>query len=212
MLKLNSKKGDFGASIIVAVVAVALVFGSVLYFFYVFKVNATLGIRDEYIWNKVQDVPLSLLSVDVDGESFVTSANKAYYDLLDKIQFQDSVKSIITEQLFYLVGEENRAFGYSFFVFGTKIDEQPPDFGGSSCKCDKPQGSSGIVVYYGCNNDCIGKEDKNCGFWVGTTDYTDHTICFNTIEIYESEYPVPLTFNGTDKFVDTMKYKVTEYH
>ena len=125
MSMLNSKKGGIGVAILVAVIAVAIVFGGILYFFFVFKAHATLVARDEYIWNKVQELPLSLLSMDVGEESFVSRMNKVYYELADKDLLKDETSDVISKQLFYWLEGPEYPFEFVIILAQTRVPQRP---------------------------------------------------------------------------------------
>jgi len=208
------RKSFGGVAIVVSIAMFLFVIVIVVSFFYFFKFQITLYMGDVYIWNRVQEVPLDLLSMDVDRELFVINGNKVYYGFLDREEFRDKIQNNINDQLFYFTGTENRPFGYSIWAFGMKIDEEPVGFEGAACGCteDRPYTSNA----YNCNDNCAPhKRGEYCGWWSGIpgfNDYRDDTVCFDTIETYQAEYPIPLTFNGTDKLVDEIRYKVVEYH
>jgi len=201
-----SKKGLIGEGIVAILLGAGIAIASVLIFFYVFKVDIELQMREHFIWNKVQEVPLDLLSMDVDGEPFVVYANKVYYGLIkDKNQFRISVHDKINNQIFYFfeeVGEEH-PFSYEIYIFDVLIDEKPAWFDPGGCGCTEIEG--GLV--YLCNDECGAKAGEFCGFDVGFD-----SLCFDTVEKYQAEYPVPLTFDGTNDLVDKIFYKVVEYH
>lgn len=217
------RKSQFGVdAIIVGVAIFVFVIVITLTFFYFFKYHITLVIRDQYIWNKVQEVPLSLFSTDIDGESFINKANKAYYGFNDKGEFMGLIKNIINSTIFYDYNVEYRPFAYSVNIFGTTVSEGYVTPSGG-CKCDKIIAYGSNIYYYGCSDGCaVDKQGRPCGEKKDATwddrsswDTRDDMLCYETNKentIYEVSYPVPLTFNGTNKLIGNISYKVAEYN
>jgi len=204
MERLNEKGSIFiGMIIMVAIYIFAVLV--VVIFFYFFKYNISIIILDEYRWNKVQEVPLSLLSMDVDGESFISKVNKAYYNILsdeEKKQFQTDSYSIITNQMFYEYQGIPPEIGFNILIGSVvKITKGDPD-----CRC--------LYSSFTCSDECPEKtrgQDCTITMYPGGPPLTDDKKCFIYGYIYYSEkYPIPLVFNGTDKFVDVLSYDVVE--
>jgi hypothetical protein len=161
---------------------------------------------DEYRWNKVQEVPLDLLSMDIDRESFISKMNKVFYKKLDEDQLKNKIDKIISDQLFYLTGGVQRPFDISINIGGIKITkelpgctvyEDPMQEGVWTCRCSancaKPEGTD------------VGSFDKSgqCAPLIN--------LCISSVSsVYSAKFPFPLTFNGTDKFVDELSYNVVE--
>ena len=96
---MKNKSFAGATAIVVAIVINIFVIAIILTFFYAFKYQISLVILEQYLWNKYQDVPLSLLATDIEGESFVVRANRVYYGFLDAGQFRTDVNEIVKNQV-----------------------------------------------------------------------------------------------------------------
>ena len=210
---LNSKKGvAVGAAILIAVIGVAIVFGAVLYFFYVFKAHATLEAREEYVWNKVQEMPLSLLSMDIDKESFVSKMNKVYYSKEDANQLKTQLNKMIMNQLFY-EWYSTTEYPYKYFINVGGFSFS----GAGECACSGPWHAP-VTGEYKCNSDCGVKAGESCSVVVleglfGLKAYVpSNRKCYGkNVTKYGASYPFPLTFNGTDDVINIISYEVIEW-
>jgi len=205
------RKSFFGASAIIVGVAIfAFVIIIILAFFLSFKYQITLVIREQYLWNKVQEVPLDLFSMDIDGESFVSRMNKVYHGFDDKDALRDAVDNFVTKQLFYSLEEENYFLEANVKVGGMRIT--------------KPIGCrviDGHCNIFGCDCLCSDNCGDESGEYIGFA--SRHTSCDVEFDLsncitelpkgafYRSIlYPFPLTFDGTDVFVDELFQEIIE--
>jgi len=211
------KKGFFESMIMMFVIylfAVALV----VVFFYFFKYHITITMIDEYRWNKVQELPLDLLSVDIDGKPFVSGVNRVHYlgNNDEKEQFKKGMDDTITNQFFnYLTGAEY-PFRATIKVDGIEVITKYVE---STCKlevrdCEEEGIPAEDYCHCYCSDACklknkqltVSKREKYMaciGF-----DVSDCTI--RKPVFYSAKFPFPLIFNGTDKFVDELSYEVEE--
>lgn len=219
-----SKKGQLGAGIVIVIIVVSVVVVSILYFFYVFKFNVKERAYDEYTWNKIQEIPLSLFSMDVKKKSFVSIVNKVYYFPDDAESFfylYSDIPKFINWQLFYLKEGIPSNLGYIISVDrGTETDpltfsqapldpEIDPEM---RCRCLPAEAPPfEPTPYFECDNYCP-NHDKPCGKDYPWGRGPAPELCFN-VEImpYSASYPLPLTFDGTDEFTTTISYNAVEY-
>lgn len=201
------RKGGIFVSMIMLLVVYLFACAVVLVFFYFFKYHITTTVLDEYKWNKVQEVPLGLFSMDIDGESFTSKMNKVYYGLEPEDEFVKKMhEDVINQQLFYQFPSDKRPFGYVVSVGDITISEMKVD---PNCRCVR---SDATHCY--CSDECP-KAGEPCGrevpWWIFTKVECDPSLCSHTkIELSE-KFPFPLTFDGTDRFTDLMLYKVVGY-
>jgi len=211
MLIFNSKKGIIEGLIIV-VIGLIFVFGGVLYFFFVFKAHATLEARDEYVWNKFQEMPLGLLSMDIDNESFVSRMNKIYYKFIDMESTRIKLKDIIHKQLFYFYTTTEYPYEYFITIGNLSFTEE------ADCYC-----KGGWFAYntgdWTCSGSCGLHDGENCArVWArippfGAPIYVpDSSKCLGKWEaIYSAVYPFPLAFDGTNNLITIISYEATEW-
>ncbi len=207
------RKSFYGVTTIIVSLAIFLfVIVVVLSFFYFFKYQITLVMRDVYIWNKVQEVPLSLLSMDINDESFVSRMNKVYYlgDDGEEKKLINEVDYIVSNQLSL---ESRRPYTFLISVCGISLNKEISEAG--ECKCLKCGGGSCFGgLWYECSDGCGANKGKDCCHKTPFGDCKegggDVNLCFSTKTTYSAGFPFPLTFNGTDNFIDSISYKIVE--
>lgn len=198
-------KGFIEAAIVATVVGVSIAIVSVLIFFYFFKVRVDLQMREQYIWNKVQELPLDLFSANISGESFVSRMNKVYYGFESKNSLS-VVKDIVNRQLFYFYSSIPQTMGYTVSVKDITISQCPSP----NCKCN-PTVIAPTLIWYYCSNQCP-KAGEDCTIETYVGPMPEESKCFYIGRInYHGTYPFPLSFNGTANFVDFMSYDAVEY-
>ncbi len=198
--------------IMVTIGALLFVIVIVLVFFYFFKFHITLTMMEQYVWNKVQEVPLSLLSMDIGDESFVSRMNKVYYlgDSDEKEELKNEVDDIVTKQL--LLGAfTRRPYTFLISVCGISLNKEVIEAG--DCECERLGGIPG-GPFYECSAGCGPNEGKDCCVRTIAGDCKaeegDVTLCFSTKKIYSGGFPFPLTFN-TINFVDSISYEIVQF-
>jgi hypothetical protein len=201
------RKGFIEMGIIASVLCVAIAIASVLIFFYFFNVNVELQMREQYIWNKVQDVPMDLLSVDVDGESFVYKVNKVHYKQADETQLKNRMGEIINKQLFYFFGGATSSLTAVIRIEDIVITSSNTYIG--DCKIEQ-RGSCEFGRKYYCSADCIDHPDEYLGCYLFPMRPSIEECLTAVIDRYSSTFPLPLVFNGTDQFIVTLSYEITE--
>jgi hypothetical protein len=206
------RKGFFEIGITAAVLACAIAVASVLIFFYVFKVNVDLQMREQYLWNKVQDVPMDLLSMDVEGESFVYRMNKVYYGYEEESNLGSKTSGYISKQLIYFLEGPVRPLEAVIVIDDISIVKYL-----EGCTVNSEAHCEGGDCAYVCK--CSAGCSKPEGDIVGSTWMTDTCkeefldkclYTTNTRVQYSANFPFPLTFNGTDKLVDELSYKAVQ--
>lgn len=197
------RKGFVISSAIVSLALYTFVVLLVLIFFTQFKYHVSLEIKDEYRWNKVQVVPMNLLTIDVGNESFVSRMNKAHYGFADETQLLDETHDMLNKQLYYGLTPGTYPFGYVISISNKTISET--QFSGCKCKL--------VNLRWRCSNDCaFSKKGNLCEKWVLGNRLPAPEKCFEVGTVYyKASYPFPLTFNGTDKFIDIMSYEIVEH-
>jgi len=199
------RKSIFGVTAIMVSIAIFLfVIVTVLSFFYFFKFQITLVIKDQYLWNKIQEVPLDLLSMNLDGERFVCRINKVYYLGGDeeKKQLREQIEGNISKQLFYFLEGAQYPLKAVIYIGEIKITKYL-----EGCELLEEYQGSGWWKFY-CSDDC----GENAGKGILVQSYAlkpSLGFCLYMTETpieYSAKYPFPLTFNGIDKFVDELSY------
>ena len=215
-MKRKYNKSIFGATAIVVSIAVFIfVIVIVLSFFYFFKFQIGLVIRELYLWNKFQEMPLSLLSMDMDDESFVIRMNKVYYFGTDeeKEEFKNKIDGIVKEQIFPVGVTPATA---EIMIAGIAITEEIPcTLIVPGCEIVTGICSSGVCDCH-CGDECpLPFAGKYLGSVVGfvATCRRTYDICEcvsgDVPKIYSARFPFPLTFDGT-KFTDELSYEIIE--
>jgi len=214
------KKGGLFVSMIILLVIYLFACAIVFVFFYFFKFHVITTILDEYRWNKIQEVPLSLLSADLDGESFVYRVNKVHYlgSDAEKNQLKDKINDFLTEQLFhYFPGTEypfrviikvDGIEAITKYLTGCRVVE-------GSCASETDEfGVSVTMCHCYCSADCGYNKNKCLTYYkVKQGECWSYSVsgCISReAVVYSAKYPFPLTFNGTDKFIDELSYEVEE--
>ena len=204
---MKQEKGIVVSGIIAIVLGAGIAIASVLIFFYVFKVSIDLQMREHYIWNKVQELPLNLFSMDLDDGSFVSKMNKVYYGYETKEELQ-KVEKILNEQLYYTFSEKPEHMGYIVSVDTITLSKFPLI---TECGCIPDIDNFGTWI---CKDKCtISRAGKSCTRYdIQGTPVQAPELCFEFGRIqYSGEFPFPLTFSGTDEFTVTMSYNALEY-
>lgn len=206
------RKSLFGSTAIVVSVAMYLfVIVVVLVFFHVFKFQITKTILDLYNWNKVQEIPLDLLSVDIDDESLVSRVNKVYHGKLDENELKDWMDETISKQLFYFFGETKYPLTTVIHVGDIEITKYL-----KGCGCYISDGN--IWETYTCTAECPRAGEVCWKETIATMGQKptakDHNWCMDVDKVtelqYSAKFPFPLTFDGTDKLVDELSYEIIE--
>jgi hypothetical protein len=198
----------------VLVAIYVVVFASILIFFQTFKYHVWKVLVEEYMWNRVQDEPLSILSMDIDGQPVVMQMNKFLFkqypqDLIDKL------RGNISYQIFGSTDPSpNLNFGYRINISDMVISGKAAN---PDCGCTKVgqefEGGTGYV----CNDNCAqNMRGNDCGlivyYFFGKKDTRDSTKCFNAFARYNMIYPFPLSFNGTWNFITNLTYEIEEFY
>jgi hypothetical protein len=215
MFKL-SKKGGFIAGVFMLIIASVAVISTILFFFFSFKIQTRSESYDEYLWSKVQEVPLSLFSVDFKDETFVTNMNLLYYNKGEEEvnNYIKTIRDTVNKQLFYLTGHEDSNLGYTITI-KTKKDPiiiQTEFKGQEGCTCvSKEAPKAEEVPYFECEN-CGQKTGEPCGREYRSGERgPDVQLCYDPKVIhYSKNYPMPLVFSGEDKFLTTIDYNAIE--
>jgi len=217
-----NKKGFIAPGLAASALAVVITIASVLIFFFVFKFHVDLQMKETYNWNKIQEIPLSLLSMDVDDQSFVSKMNKIYYLTdegdIERDQFKDIIDGNISKQLFYYLGSVQHPFEVEINIAGIEISEYLEGCMIVEGECtDKIPPGSGRECHCFCSGGCgsssneqltISKVDEN----TCNRDYSidDCIYVIGETVKYSAKYPFPLVFSGTDKLVDELSYRAEE--
>jgi len=206
-MKRKYRKSIFGVTPIVVSIAIWLfVIVTVLAFFYYFKYQITLVIQEQFLWNKIQEVPLDLLSMTLDGEMLVSKVNKVYYGYGDGSKLKDIIDGNISRQLFYFFEETEYPLKAVINIGGISLSTYLEG-------CKLLEESCGVNCWkFTCSDKCGSNEGK----YIEVVQYAmkpSLDFCFYTTKTrieYSAKYPFPLTFNGTDKFVDELSYEAIE--
>jgi len=208
MTKKHRKSISFLTGIIAMIGAYLFVIIIVLIFFYFFKFHVTVVIQEQYLWNKLQEVPMSLLSMSLDDESFVSRMNRVFYGFDEEEWLRDRIDDIILKQVFYLYGEITEyPLTFVISINGIQITEHlvgchvyGKDVGPllDECYCSDECGTN-AGKYLG--------DHLNCE-WAYSVDLCLYTT--GTRVEYSAEFPFPLAFNGTDNFIGVISYEVIE--
>ncbi len=185
-------------------------------FFYFFKFHVTTTILDEYRWNKVQELPLSMLSIDLKGESFISRLNKVHHlqSSNEKDALQKDLEDTIQKQMFQAFTAQQYPFKARIkigqieittqFVESCDIEEYDcvtegfPAVTKCDCKCSADCGVNA-------NKKLTSTKIENCYFYYELDD-----CIIRKPVVYTAKFPVPLFFNGTDNFVEELYYQIEE--
>lgn len=188
--------------------ALGITVGMFIYWLFTFKIHIFQRIIEEYHYNRVQEIPLTIISSDYEGESFVEKFNKAYYGFYSENEiknFKETVKSNTTAQ----VGE---AYWWSLIIkdlyFGRYVGE------GCTAYRDVLPGTGEVPNVYVCicSDKCprAGEiaikdvEDVNCN------DSKVLAFCLGSLTVnitfFNDTFPFPLTFNGGNEFITKMVF------
>jgi hypothetical protein len=209
---MMKNKGFFEGVIMMFVIylfAVAIV----VVFFYFFKYHITITMLDEYKWSKVQEVPLDLLSIDLNGESFVSKMNKVYYGFYDSSKLRDETKEYVYNQFFYSLGGNPKGIIFSVDIGNLNIVSAK-----SPCTCNDNRlfGTALQHNRYLCSDNCVDVTGKSLGGRSCETWDTwgrlrgDIKKCVYSESYYSAGFPFPLTFNGTENFIDSLNYEISD--
>jgi hypothetical protein len=151
--------------------------------------------------------------MDIDGESFVSRMNKIYYGFIDTESESTKIKlrDIIHKQLFY--SYTMTLYPYEYFITIGNLSFT----GQADCAC-KGKMFAHLTGQWYCSGDCGPYDGKNCAkvwFYIPPAQPIygpDSSKCFGNVRaFYTAAYPFPLTFNGTNYFITTISYEVTEW-
>ncbi len=210
---------------VIIVLAIPLTLGMFVYWLYNFKIHIFLKIIEVYHYNRIQEVPLALISSDFGSESFVEKVNKVYYNLSSstaKRMFIKGVKETIKKQ----IGEaykldiriDDIEFGMeeyeecTVFVSGLR-------FSGFECKCTDKCPLQLVIyipekVVIDCEQEAIERGDESY-LYECLEMYCSQKLplekCFGealniTITYFRDTFPFPLVFNGSN-FVEKMWFE-----
>lgn len=201
------RKGVGLLAIGIAILLGGLAITAIMFIFWLFtfKIHIFQRIIEEYHYNRVQEIPLTIISSDYEREGFVEKFNKAYYGFYSQQEienFKEVVKKNTTAQVgeaywWYLV-IENLRIGKSPYELCRvreiiEKSELPPYEETRYCYC------SGCPIYkkvkaeiYSCEavlplSECLGSLTVNITFFNDT-------------------FPFPLVFNGIDDFIARMVF------
>jgi hypothetical protein len=208
---MKKSKGSVIAGFFISLIlSAAMAIAAILIFFLIFKVNVDLQLREQFIWNKVQEVPMDLLSMSLDGESFISRMNKVHYlgDDEEEKQLRDQIDDIISNQLFYYFEGTEYPFTASINIGEISITKYL-----EGCYCKKTLCYAGVCDYECCDKcpeETKGKDCRAAGIRGLRTPDNSKCLPYDIRVEYSAKYPFPLTFNGTDKFTDELSYKAIE--
>jgi len=162
-----------------------------------FKIHIYQRIIEEFHHNRVQEIPLAIISSDYQKEAFVEKINKAYYGFYseDEIdEFKKVVKDITIAQVgkayIWEVSIEKYLFSmeegcYVIIEYGS---------GATCCKCSD---ECPVKIEY-----CLPTSLPPCKLTLAD--------CLGSLTInitfFNETFPFPLTFNGSSKFVTEMRF------
>lgn len=214
---MKSKGAIIAGALIGIVLGSSIAIASVLIFFYVFKVNVDLQMREGYFWNKLQEIPLDLFSMSLDDESFVYKMNKVYYLGTDaeKEQLRDKIDYILDIQVFNYSKGLQYPLDAVITIAGIELSKQ---FEGCKIEERECEDNDETKCHCYCSSSC----GKNSDTKLSSSKHkqSDCEKDFDVNECipylvetqikYSAKYPFPLTFSGTEKFVDELSYDAIE--
>ena len=169
-----------------------------------FRIHIYVTIIETYHYNRIQEVPLSVISSDFKGESFINGLNKAYFGFFSdnqKTEWKNSIKEIVDKQLGGVRGWnlaiEDIPIGFEegCRVMAAEKVRHPVYY--VKCKCSDECGErKGVIVdVVHRASDCFKPENlaKCLGIW-------NINVTF-----FSETYFVPLAFNGS-AFSTTMRF------
>ncbi len=205
-----SKGGAILTFAAIAAIGTLVFFLATLIYFLNFKVQIFQYIMEEYHYNKVQEIPLALISSDFNKESFVEKFNKAYYGFYSEDEFKDFVSCVrknitaqVGEKYFLVIRSSGLSFGTPFYegcrvVTGTIYGGIKECKCSDECPCHNVNGEDICPVM----STLVG---RNCEDVLPVTKCYRSLFVINITYINET-FPLPLVFNGTN-FTTTMKFE-----
>jgi hypothetical protein len=215
------RKGAIFISMIMLLVVYLAACAIVFIFFHFFKYHIIKTVLDEYRWNKIQEIPLALFSMDMDGESFVSRVNRVYYlgSNNEKNQLKEKIDDTISNQLFYYFEETEYPFRVMIKVDGIEVITkyvEACEIEERDCTTKSPPVPPGKECHCYCSAECP-SYSANKKLTTSKVDEGRCTIHYDISDcvvrkpvVYSAKFPFPLTFDGTDKFVDELSYKIEE--
>ena len=195
---MRRKGGIFLIGLAVLLGFIGITGGMFIYWLTTFKIHIYQVIVEEYHYNRVQEIPLALISSDFEGKSFVERVNKAYFGFYseeEKKEFEKGVSEIVTEQVgegyWWSLSTENVSFSSVLLEIGScrVIESHPHSVPvGTICQCSDECPNAGEIValfpsYTSCDKPsilarCMGSLTINITF-------------------FNETFPFPLVFNGS---------------
>jgi hypothetical protein len=204
-------KGFFTGLIIDFAIAVFVVL-FVIIFIFAFKVHITQAMVDYYLWGKENDIPMSLFSSDIKGESSAVALNRIFYngkDGRDYSAWKTQMIQIIDRWFVENSGQKTFQL-YQFELGDVVIEEELSNSNNPfncNCKAEKLYGVTPPRYY--CKGNCGSHENDNCPETydeLSCTVYCMEIACISTIQRTNlGLYPLPIIYNGTDRIV-TLKF------
>lgn len=179
-----------------------------IYWLFTFKIHIFEIIIEEYHYNRVQEIPLTIISSDYEGESFVERVNKAYYG------FEiGNLKNSVRETTIQQVGEE---YWWSIVIGNLYFGK----IAGEDCVVSFDMSIDGRFLYCKCSEGCplsgriVATKDTSIPEIPPQPFYCNKpellVICLGSLTVnvtfFNDTFPFPLVFNGSDKFITEMMF------
>lgn len=190
-------KGQFGGLLAEFVIAAFIVL-FVIIFITSFKIHVTQAMIDYYFWGKEYNIPLALLSTDIDikdenrFESSIVIFNKIRYfkDEGLKENLRNNLRNVI-EAWFPGVSQSDYTREYTL-KFGEKKEEVIEKT--RDCTCTWPSATEGLK----CTSGCGPKAGESCRNQAECVPKNEMVTEVNNLGIY----PLPVVYNGTLRVVE----------
>ncbi|MFH8120422.1 MAG: hypothetical protein QXS37_06475, partial [Candidatus Aenigmatarchaeota archaeon] len=160
-----------------------------------FKIHIYQRIIEEFHHNRVQEIPLAIISSDYQKEAFVEKINKAYYGFYSEDEI-DEFKKVVKDITIAQVGE----------AYTWEISIEKYSF--SKTGCDVIVWPEYNLICYKCSDECPVEieycVDPSLPYELTLADCLG-SLTIN-ITFFNETFPFPLTFNGSSKFVTEMRF------
>jgi len=195
---LRRKGGIFLIGLGILLGFIGITSGMFIYWLTTFKIHIYQVIIEEYHYNRVQEIPLALISSDFEGEPFVERVNKASYGFLSQEEFdnfRDTVKNTVIRQV-------GKAYRWSVDIEDMMFGVQPQE----GCRVElwesvytPPEGQPRVIYKCKCSEECeLANEfvgDPPCD------NFQYLARCMGSLAInitfFNETFPFPLVFNGS---------------
>ncbi|MEM5790450.1 MAG: hypothetical protein QXP77_00100 [Candidatus Aenigmatarchaeota archaeon] len=211
------KGGIFILASVVIVLSIPITIIMFIYWLYTFRIHIFWIITEMYHYNRLQEIPLALISSDFKNESFVEGVNKAYYNFYSVYEVEENVNKILKKQVGEAYGLYIRINGMGFHLeeYGDCNVFSKHSVGDFYCFCTQecPRGGYEVPISDEIVDKCYDEEnfaeclDSEClkGILPLRECIGEKSLSKNITYFYDT-FPFPLVFNGST-FIEKMWFE-----